>query len=97
MVQLLLGRPVELTLILEERRPYERVVFRSEQVGLPDARHERGYDAAGDDMLYTMAVEWETRGGPVGWADRMLIPRNVRRALEESADTLERLFAGRRG
>ena len=96
MVQIVLGRPTELTLTLEERLPYERTIYRSTQQGLPDARHERSYQAAGDDLRYTMAIEYQQRSGATGVADRILLPRGVRRTLQESASNLQDYFAARR-
>jgi hypothetical protein len=69
------------------------VTYTSTQPGLPDARHERHFEADGDGFRYRLVVEYEPRRGMAGLLDRTLLPRAVRRALEDTITTLERSLA----
>jgi hypothetical protein len=94
-VMRLLGRPVELAMTLDELRPNEIVLYRTEGYGmLPRARHERRFRARDGRLEYGLAVEYEPRGGLFGLTDRLLVPRAVRRAFAETVGNLERIFRG---
>ena len=82
-------RPTQLNMTLDEFVPYERVVYRSTQEGLPDFHHERLFSESGDRLRYTLVVAYEPRGV----FDRFILPRYVRRSLAETMDNLERIFA----
>ena len=86
----LLGRERELTMTITEFEPNRLVTYASTQPGLPDARHERGFEPDGDGFVYRLAVEYEPRGGLAGAFDRMLLARGIRRAFEQTFDALER-------
>lgn len=82
-------RPTQLNMTLDELVPYERVVYRSSQDGLPDFHHERLFSESGDRLRYTVVVAYEPRG----LFDRFVLPRYVRRSLAETMDNLDRIFA----
>jgi hypothetical protein len=94
-VMRLLGRTVEYSMTLEELRPNELVVYRTEAYSvLPAARHERRFRASGGRLAYGLAVYYEPRRGLRGLTDRLLVPRAVRKALAETVGNLERIFRG---
>jgi hypothetical protein len=66
------------------------VTYTSTQGGLPDARHERHFEADGNGFLYRLVVEYEPRGGISGLVDRFLLPRGIRRAFRATFEALER-------
>jgi uncharacterized protein YndB with AHSA1/START domain len=93
-VMRLAGRPAELVMTLDELRPNELVVYHTDARGvLPAARHERHFRNRDGRLEYELVVEYEPRGGLRGIADRLLVPRASRRAMVETAENLERLFA----
>jgi len=69
------------------------VTYTSTQPGLPDAHHERHFEADGDGFRYRLVVEYEPRGGFAGLVDRVLLPRAVRRALESTITALDEALA----
>jgi hypothetical protein len=87
------GRPTELRMTLEQFVPYDRVVYRSSQEGLPDFHHERHFRDDGGRLGYTLVIEYEPRPGLRGLFDRLILPRYVRASLAETMDNLERVFA----
>jgi hypothetical protein len=87
------GRPTELRMTLEEFVPYDRVVYRSSQEGLPDLHHERLFRDEGGRLRYTLVIAYEPRSGLRGLFDRLIFPRYVRASLAETMDNLERVFA----
>jgi hypothetical protein len=94
-VMRLLGRRVDYLMTLDELRPNERVVYTTEAQGvLPAARHERRFREKDGRLEYGLAVEYEPRRRLRGLVDRLLVPRAARRALAQTADNLERIFAG---
>ena len=98
LVMRLLGREVELALLLKRIEPGRLVEYESVQAGLPDARHERRFEPDGRGFRYRLAVEYEPRPGLRGIADRLLLRRAVARALEQTLGNLAgRLPADRRG
>ena len=90
MVTRLLGRERELTMTVRQFEPNRLVTYTSTQPGLPDARHERGFEPGGDGFAYRLAVEYEPRGGLDGVFDRVVLARGIRRAFEQTFDALER-------
>jgi hypothetical protein len=88
------GRPTELRMTLEEFVPYDRVVYRSSQEGLPEFQHERLFRDNGGRLRYTLVIAYEPRPGLKGVFDRLVLPRYVRASLVETMDNLERVLAG---
>jgi len=86
----LLGRQVELRMMLRRFEPGRLVEYDSTQDGLPDARHERHFEPAAGGFRYRLVVEYEPRGGLKGIYDRVLVRRGVDRALRRTNDNLER-------
>jgi hypothetical protein len=86
----LLGREVELRMVLRRFEPDRVVEYASSQDGLPDARHERHFTADGDGFLYRLVVEYEPRAGVKGLYDRVLVRRGIDRALRRTIVNLER-------
>ena len=86
----LLGREVKLTLTLTLLEPNRLVRYTSVQQGLPDARHERHFAAAGDGFDYRLVVEYEPRPSLRGHFDRLILRRAVAGALRRTVENLER-------
>jgi uncharacterized protein YndB with AHSA1/START domain len=91
----LLGREVELDMRLVRVEPYRLVEYTSRQRGLPDARHRRHFDQAGEELAYRIAVEYEPRPGWRGLFDRLLVRRAIERSIGETMANLERVFRER--
>jgi uncharacterized protein YndB with AHSA1/START domain len=89
------GRPVAMSMHLEEFSPPERVSYGSTQDGLVDFHHERIFDEKDGKLEYTLAIEFEPRRGPPGLIDRLFLRPAARRALVETMDNLERIFTER--
>ncbi len=96
LVTRLVGRKRELELTLESIEANRLVTYSSRQAGLPDAHHERHFDAEGDGFRYRLVVEYEPRRGPSGLVDRVILPHLVRRALARTIAALERALASPR-
>jgi hypothetical protein len=73
--------------------PNRLVTYTSTQPGLPDARHERRFEADGDGFAYGLVVEYEPRRGIKGVLDRILLPRGIKRAFASTFAALERELA----
>jgi hypothetical protein len=86
----LLGREVELALTLSQLEPNRLVRYTSVQQGLPDARHERHFAAAGDGFDYRLVVEYEPRPALRGLFDRLIVRRAVAGAMRQTVENLER-------
>ena len=86
----LLGRQVELRMVLRRFEPNRLVEYDSAQKGLPDARHERHFEADGNGFRYRLSVEYEPRPGLKGPYDRILVRRGVDRAFQRTIANLER-------
>jgi uncharacterized protein YndB with AHSA1/START domain len=86
----LLGRERTLTMTVTKFEPNRLVTYRSTQPGLPDAEHERHFEPDGDGFVYRLVVEYEPRGGLSGLVDRVLLPRGIRRAFDQTFAALER-------
>jgi hypothetical protein len=89
------GRPVEMRMELEDFSPYEHVIYRSVQDGLPEFHHERHWRDRDAGFDYTLVIEFEPRRGVAGLIDRLFVSRTVRGSLEETMDNLERIFSER--
>ena len=93
LVTRLLGRERELAMRITAFEPNRLVTYISTQPGLPDASHERHFEADGDGFVYRLVVEYEPRGGVAGVFDRVLLPRGIRRAFGSTFEALERELA----
>jgi hypothetical protein len=91
----LLGRERELTMTIRTFEPNRLVSYTSTQPGLPDASHERHFEADGQGFVYRLVVEYEPRSGIGGVFDRVLLRRGIRRAFESTFAALEHEFADR--
>jgi hypothetical protein len=89
LVTRLLGRERTLAMTITSFEPNRLVTYTSTQPGLPDARHERHFEADGDGLRYRLVVEYEPRGGLAGLVDRAVLPRAIRRAFEQTFSALE--------
>jgi hypothetical protein len=76
-----------------EFEPNRLVTYTSTQPGLPDARHERHFEADGDGFVYRLVVEYEPRGGIKGVLDRTVLPRGIKRAFASTFAALDRELA----
>ena len=85
MVLHVLRRDVEMTLTLRRFDPDRLVEYTSTQTGLPDMRHERRFDAAGESLHYRVAVEFEPRG----LYDRVIVRAAVARTIKRTIANLD--------
>jgi uncharacterized protein YndB with AHSA1/START domain len=92
LVTRLFGRERLLTMRITAFEPNRLVTYTSTQRGLPDASHERHFDADGAGFIYRLVVEYEPRGGIAGLFDRFLLARGVRRAFQRTFAALEQQF-----
>ena len=90
LVTRILGRERTLTMTVTDFEPNRLVAYTSTQPGLPDARHERHFEARGDSFVYRLVVEFEPRSGLKGILDRLVLPRGIRRAFESTFVALAR-------
>ena len=88
----LLGREREFNMELESFERDTLVTYRSHKRGLPDARHERHFEALSEGCVYRLVVELEPRPGLAGLFDRLVIRRAVTRAMHKTIDNLDRVF-----
>jgi uncharacterized protein YndB with AHSA1/START domain len=93
LVTRILGRERTLTMTVTDFVPNRLVAYTSTQTGLPDARHERHFEARGHGFVYRLVVEVEPRSGLRGILDRFLLPRGIRRAFESTFAALDRELA----
>jgi hypothetical protein len=89
LVTRLIGRERELTMTITAFEPNRLVTYTSTQPGLPDAHHERWFQAEGEGFRYRLVVEYEPRGGIAGVFDRVGLARGIRRAFERTFLALE--------
>jgi hypothetical protein len=89
----LLGREVELRMVLRTLERNRLVEYESRQRGLPDARHERHFSATDSGFRYRLVVEYEPRRGLRGLYDRLLVRRGVDRAMRQTITNLQAEFA----
>jgi hypothetical protein len=92
LVTRLLGRERELTMTIRTFEPNRLVTYTSSQPGLPDAWHERHFEADGDGFVYRLVVEFEPRRGISGILDSLLLARGIRRAFERTFAALDGLL-----
>ena len=90
LVTRLLGRERELTMTITAFEPNRLVTYTSAQPGLPDAAHERHFEADSEGFVYRLVVEYEPRGGLAGVFDRLVLARGIRRAFRSTFEALER-------
>lgn len=90
LVTRLLGQERLLTMTITAFEPNRLVRYSSTQPGLPDAIHERWFEAEDGGFVYRLVVEYEPRRGLAGFQDRLLLPRGIARAFERTFDALER-------
>jgi uncharacterized protein YndB with AHSA1/START domain len=90
LVTRLLGRERLLTMRITAYEPNRLVAYTSTQAGLPDATHERHFEADGEGFVYRLVVAYEPRGGIAGAVDRHLLRAGVRRAFQRTFAALER-------
>lgn len=90
LVARILGRERELTMTVTEFEPNRLVTYTSTQPGLPSARHERHFEPDAGGFVYRLVVDFEPRGGLAGIADRILLPRGLRRTFANTFAALER-------
>jgi uncharacterized protein YndB with AHSA1/START domain len=90
LVTRILGRERTLTMTVTDFQPNRLVAYTSTQTGLPDARHERHFEARGDGFIYRLVVEVEPRSGMRGILDRLVLPRGIRRAFANTFAALDR-------
>ena len=90
LVTRILGRERTLTMTVATFEPNKIVTYTSTQPGLPDARHERVFERDRDSFVYRLVVEYEPRSGLAGVLDRLLLPRGIRRAFQQTFSALER-------
>jgi Polyketide cyclase / dehydrase and lipid transport len=95
LVTRILGRERELTMTVADFQPNRLVTYTSTQPGLPDARHERHFEADGGGFVYRLVVEYEPRRGIAGVLDRFLLARGIRRAFASTFSALERELESR--
>lgn len=93
LVTRILSRERTLTMTVTTFESNQLVTYTSTQPGLPDARHERIFEGDGDGFVYRLVVEYEPRAGVAGLLDRLLLPRGIRRAFQQTFAALERELA----
>ena len=80
----LVGRERELTMTITAFEPNRLVTYTSTQPGLPDAFHERHFEADHGGFVYRLVVEYEPRHGIAGLVDRVLLGGAIRRAFRHT-------------
>jgi hypothetical protein len=93
LVTRILGRERTLAMTVTTFEPNRLVTYTSIQSGLPDAEHERHFDADVEGFVYRLVVEFEPRSGLTGIFDRLLIARGIRRAFARTFAALDREFS----
>ncbi len=91
----ILGRAIDVNMTLEAIETGRRIVYRSQQSGLPDARHERRFTPSPDGFEFGLSVTFDPRKGLRGLYDRFLVKPAVAGALRKTADNLDRAFGGK--
>jgi hypothetical protein len=92
----LLGREVEVHMTLNQVQKDTRVMYVSRQQGLPDASHERHFNAAPEGFEFRPVVAFEPRSGLAGLFDRLVFKRAVAGALRKTIENLESAFIRQR-
>jgi hypothetical protein len=93
LVTRILGRERTLTMTIETFEPNRLVTYRTAPAGLPEAFHERHFEADGDGFVYRVSVDYEPRPGLAGWWDRWVVAAGIRRAFRGTFAALEAPFA----
>jgi len=93
LVTKLLRRERALTMTITAFEPNRLVTYTSTQPGLPDASHERHFEADGTGFTYRLVVEYEPRRGIAGLLDHTLLARGIRRAFRRTFEALEQELA----
>jgi len=88
----LLNRERDLNMRLEKFQKDTLVTYLSRQRGLPDAWHERHFNATPDGFEYRLVVAYEPRKGLSGIFDRIVFKRAVAGALHKTIENLDRVF-----
>lgn len=88
----LLNRERDLNMKLERFQKDALVTYLSRQQGLPDAWHERHFNATPNGFDYLLVVAYEPRKGLSGFFDRIVFKRAVSRALHKTIENLDRVF-----
>jgi uncharacterized protein YndB with AHSA1/START domain len=86
----LAGRLVELEMTLDEVIRPELVRYHTVQRGMPDASHERHFEAAKGGFRYRLVVAFVPRAGLAGIFDRTVVRYAAGRALRRTLDNLAR-------
>jgi hypothetical protein len=84
----LAGRLTELHMTLDELTRPRVVRYHSTQQGVPDAAHERHFEAAAGGFEYRLVVRFEPRPGLAGLFDRTVVRYATSRALRKTVDNL---------
>jgi Polyketide cyclase / dehydrase and lipid transport len=95
LVTRLFGRKRLLTMRITAFEPNRLVTYTSTQPGLPDATHERHFEAHRGGFVYRLVVAYEPRRGIVGLFDRLLLARGIRRAFRRTFAALEQELASK--
>ena len=82
-----------LHMTLDQYVPPHRLVYRSTQKGLPDARHERHFSGDANHCRYRLFIQFQPRPGLVGLYDRYIARLAVKRTLRVTLRNLDRIFA----
>jgi len=92
----LLGREVEVQMVLNQVEKDSRVTYVSRQQGLPDASHERHFKAVPEGFEFRPVVAFNPRSGIAGLFDRFLLKRAIAGALHKTIENLETVFEQQR-
>ena len=84
------GRNTELVMTLQQINAPSLVTYHTTQAGLPDAQHERHFEATSDGLVYRLVVTYTPRGGLTGLLDRTIVRRGISRALRRTLNNLDR-------
>ena len=87
-----LGRERSMHMELERFEANALVLYRTRQDGLPDAHHERHFNAIPKGFEYRAVIDFEPRQGLQGVFDRLVVKRGIERTLRKTVDKLDRLL-----
>jgi hypothetical protein len=88
----LIGREVELHMRLTDFQQDARVCYRSHQLGLPTAQHERYWRPTVHGCEYQIVVNFEPRQGVLGIFDRFVLQQSIRNAVRQTLKNLDTIF-----
>jgi uncharacterized protein YndB with AHSA1/START domain len=86
----LAGRVTDLHMTLDQLDRPALVRYHTAQQGMPDATHERYFDAAAGGFRYRLVVSFAPRAGLAGLFDRTMFRYAAARALRRTLDNLGR-------